>query len=154
MLRKKRPDEENVSMGAVCVCVCLCVACVHLWWMMGWWVMTAASSLRGDCREIGVMWVNSAGCWALCVHGGAFGRRSRSAASSCVLLTNTMTSASVSDATSLLLICAVMWFLSFCLFVKAAPLWGLSGLSWVHPWCSLSFSRSLWASWHFCVFSC
>lgn len=50
------------------------------------------------------------GASALCVHSGAFRGRSRSAASSCVLLTNTMTSASVSDATFLFVVCIASVF--------------------------------------------
>lgn len=113
----------------------VCVACLRLWWMTGCWVMAAASTLRlhrSDEAEETAERSGWCGCMALgvpalCVHGRAFGRRSWSAASSCVLLTNTMTSASVSDASALVLICAAVWFLSlfimrcFAVVVLIAP---------------------------------
>lgn len=81
------------------------------------------------------------GASVLCVHSGAFRGRSRSAASSCVLLTNTMTSASVSDATFLFVVCIasvffpsaanlriVLYFVTFSYPIRRSPFYNVRGL--------------------------
>lgn len=62
---RKRPDEEDVAMGAVCVCSVPALVMDDGMLGYGSSIHTAAPPLRrggGDCREIGVMWVYGAGC--------------------------------------------------------------------------------------------
>lgn len=77
--------------------------CVWLWWMVSIYRSSIRPQLlRAHSEETAEKpgwcgWM-AVGVFALCVYGEAF--RSWSTASSCVLLTNTMTSASIRDASS------------------------------------------------------
>lgn len=97
--------EGNVSVIAGC-------RCVWRGWMDGvtlWQQHPRRSSSAHSEKEetAGRGWCGwmAVDVLVLCVHGEAFRSRSWSTASSCVLLTNTMTSTSVNDARSFVLVC-------------------------------------------------